>query len=259
MRSGDFRRSAAPLVGPRPMIETGTHPATRLRTMALQNRLALLLVTTVVAAASGYVPAAEPPTPVAAVTPIPPALAEHTYVYILDGVNPLGLAGVKRLADRLQRAGFVRTRAGGWYSGDGFEREIRATHAADPSARFAVIGYSAGSYTARALANRLVQSGVPVAVIGYIGGDYLRDTSETRVPGAGRVVNITGDGYLLTGRNLMFNGTESIRSVERPAERDVALRPANTSAYVRHAVLSPGGGRQVIGSIGKQHCPIRKS
>jgi hypothetical protein len=176
--------------------------------MALQHRLALLLATSIVAAASGNAHAAEPPAPVAAVSPIPPRLAERTYVYILDGVNPLGLAGVQRLADRLQRAGFVHTRAGGWYSGDGFEREIRTTHAANPAARFAVIGYSAGSYSARSLANRLVQSGVPVAVIGYIGGDYLRDTPDTRVPGAGRVVNITGDGYLLTGRNLMFNGTE---------------------------------------------------
>jgi hypothetical protein len=174
--------------------------------MVLQNRLALLLVMAVGAATPGHVPAAEPPMPVAAVSPIPPSLAKRTYVYILDGVNPLGLAGVQHLADRLQRAGFIHIRAGGWYSGDGFEREIRATHAADPSARFAVIGYSAGSYKARALANRLVRSRVPVAVVGYIGGDYLRDTSETRVPGAGLVVNITGDGFLLTGRNLMFNG-----------------------------------------------------
>jgi len=175
--------------------------------MALQNRSALLLLTAVGVAASGHVPAAEPPRPVAAVSPIPPPLAERTYVYILDGVNPLRLAGVQQLADRLQRAGFLHTRAGGWYSGDVFEREIRATHAADLSARFAVIGYSAGSYKARALANRLVQSGVPVAVVGYIGGDYLRDTSATRVPGAGLVVNLTGDGFLLTGRNLMFHGT----------------------------------------------------
>jgi hypothetical protein len=129
-------------------------------------------------------------------------------VYILDGMNPLGRGGVNELAAYLRQAGFPRTRVGGWYSGAAFEREIRATFAFDPTARFAVIGYSAGSYAARSLANRLVRDGVPVAVVGYIGGDYLRDTPRTRVPGAARVVNVTGDGLPLTGRNLLFNGTE---------------------------------------------------
>lgn len=57
-------------------------------------------------------------------------------------------------------------------------------------------------------ANRLIRDGVPVAVVGYVGGDYLSDSPATRVAGAGRVVNVTGDGHLLTGRNLFFNGTD---------------------------------------------------
>ncbi|WP_439629985.1 hypothetical protein [Gemmata sp.] len=139
-------------------------------------------------------------------TAAPPA--SPMYVYVLDGLNPLGSAGANRLGERLRDAGFPSTRVGGWYQVRAFEREIRATHAADPTARFAVIGYSAGAYQARAVANRLVQDGVPVAVVGYIGGDYLRNTTQTRVVGAGQVVNVVGNGYLPTGRNLLFNGTE---------------------------------------------------
>jgi hypothetical protein len=164
--------------------------------MSFHSRLALLAAVVV---GAGRAPAADE---------IMPSAASRTYVYILDGVNPLRLAGTHRLADRLRQNGFQQVQVGGWYSGDRFEREIRAAHLADPSARFALIGFSAGSYTARSVANRLVQTGVPVAVVGYLGGDYLRDTAETRVPGAGRVVNVTGDGYVPTGRNLLFNGTD---------------------------------------------------
>jgi hypothetical protein len=129
-------------------------------------------------------------------------------VYVLDGFDPTGLAGTGRLAERLRRAGFPRVEVGGWYSAGSFEQDIRAAHAADPTARFAVVGYSFGTYPARGLANRLIRSGVPVAVVAYVGGDYLSDTPATQAPGAGRVVNVTGDGYLLTGRNLFYNGTE---------------------------------------------------
>jgi hypothetical protein len=144
-------------------------------------------------------------------------------VYLLDGADPLGLAGVERLAERFRRAGMPYVRLGWWYDAAAFEREIRATHAADPTARFAVIGFSAGAYAGRAMAGRLIRSGVPVAVVGYVGGDYLQDTPETRMAGAGRVVNVTGDGYLLTGRNLLFNGTQVTGAVN--------LRLAGTAHY----------------------------
>jgi hypothetical protein len=180
--------------------------------MTCHRRLAPLLaaglLTAVGIAAADEPPPLAPPAPPETTTPLPASPNGGLRVYILDGVNPLGLARLNRLADQLRGAGFRQTRVGGWYSGPTFEREIRATHTSDPSARFAVIGYSAGSYSARSLANRLVRGGVPVAVLGYVGADYLRDTPETRVPGVGQVVNVTGDGYLLTGRNLMFNGTD---------------------------------------------------
>src|SRR6185312_296250 len=97
-----------------------------------------------------------------------------------NGFDPRGGGGVGRLADRLRGGGFPNTRVGGWYRARAFEREIRAAHAADPTAQFAIIGYSAGAYPTRAIANRLVRDGVPVAVVGYVGGDYLRDNTGSR-------------------------------------------------------------------------------
>lgn len=149
-----------------------------------------------------------------AVTADPPAVAEptasfapQTYVYVLDGLDPLGLAGTRGLADQIRAGGYPNTKFGGWLKAAQFEREIRAIHQRDPSAQFVLIGYSAGAYSVRNTVNRLVRDGVPVSMVGYVGGDFLRDTSYSRPAGV-QVVNVTGDGYLLTGRNLLFNGTD---------------------------------------------------
>lgn len=176
------------------------HFPTREHPMHVRTCLASLLATVVVAAAPERSVAGDS---VAVATPT----AESTYIYVFDGFCPFGQSRIKQLTDRLHLAGFNRVQCAKWYSRPAFEREILATYAADPSAHFAVIGYSAGTFRARSLANRLIQSGVPVAVVGYIGGDYLRDTEWTQVAGASQIVNVTGDGYLMTGQNLLFNGT----------------------------------------------------
>jgi hypothetical protein len=130
-----------------------------------------------------------------------------THVYILGGVDPFNWAGMSGLADQIRSYRYPNTRFAGWRQAARFEREIRCLHCQCPGSRFVLIGYSAGSYAVRGMANRLVRDGVPVALVGYVGGDYLRDTEETRLLGVARVVNVTGDGFLLTGRNLFFNGT----------------------------------------------------
>lgn len=147
---------------------------------------------------------ATPPAPVSRYAPADPP----TYVYVIDGADPGEVAGTRRLADRLRAAGYPHTRYGGWFRAAQFERDIRAARAADPAARFALIGFSAGTFAARDAAARLIRDGVPVALVGYVGGDYLSDSPASRVAGAGRVVNVTGDGHPLTGGNLLFNGTD---------------------------------------------------
>jgi hypothetical protein len=157
--------------------------------------------------------AAAPPESYPAAPTLVPAAAvgrpgSDLHVYVVDGADPAGWAGTARLADRLRWGGYPHTRYAGMTGVGQVEREIRGIHARNPAARFALIGYSAGTIPVRNAANRLVRDGVPVAMVGYVGGDYLTDTAESRVVGAGRVVNIRGNGYLLTGRNLVFNGAD---------------------------------------------------
>jgi hypothetical protein len=134
--------------------------------------------------------------------------AGNTHVYVINGVDPLGWGGLSQMADRIRDSGYPDTKFGGWYEVLRFDRQIRQTHREDPSAQFVIIGYSWGVYRAKALANRLNRDGIPIAMVGYIGGDYLRNTPASLQMGQSRVVNVMGDGYLLTGRNWFFNGTD---------------------------------------------------
>jgi hypothetical protein len=113
---------------------------------------------------------------------------------------------LREMSDRLRGSGYD-THYGQWYQSRRFEREIRQTQTQQPGTPVAIVGYSFGVYRAKAMANRLTRDGVPVSMVGYIGGDYLRNTPSD-IPGGVQVVNITGNGYLPTGRNLFFNGTD---------------------------------------------------
>jgi hypothetical protein len=156
-------------------------------------------------------------TPVAPVAPVAPATpaadtpllvsAPAARVYAINGLNLLGRTGFSEMVDQIRGAGYPETRSAPWFQAYRLEREIRQHHREQPGTPVVVIGYSLGVYRARAMANRLTRAGIPVAMVGYVGGDYLRDTPSSSPPGA-RVVNVTGNGFLLSGRNLLFRGTD---------------------------------------------------
>jgi hypothetical protein len=148
------------------------------------------------------------------------------------------------MSDRIRDSGYPDTHYGGWYQVLQFDRQIRQAYRQDPNMQVVLIGYSLGVYRAKALANRLIRDGIPVAMVGYIGGDYLRNTPSS-LPNGTRVVNVTGDGYLLTGRNLFFNGTElsGADNVRMPGIRHFGL-PKQEQTYnaLLNGINSSAGG-----------------
>jgi hypothetical protein len=159
-------------------------------------------------------PAATAPAPLPNIpAPAPvadaPALvgAPSARVYVINGMSVFGPSGFSAMVDRIRGAGYPDTRSGPWYLAYRFERDIRQLHREQPGTPVAVIGYSFGVYRARAIANRLDRDGIPVAMVGYVGGDYLQNLPSS-MPGGARVVNVTGNGFLLSGRNLLFRGTD---------------------------------------------------
>jgi hypothetical protein len=198
---------------------------------------------------------------VEAIGPVAAGVPAHTYaptstrVYVINGVDPFGWGGLAEMTDRLRASGYPDTRFGGWYEVLRFDREIRAAHRQDPGAQFVIIGYSFGVYRAKALANRLSRDGIPVAMVGYIGGDYLRNSSTSQQATGPRVVNVMGDGYLLTGKNLFFNGTDlaGADNVRMPGIRHFSLpkQEQTLNALVNgiHSVSGGGWSAPTPGSL----------
>jgi hypothetical protein len=183
--------------------------------------------------------------PVAAMAPAHTYAPTSTRVYVINGVDPFGWGGLAEMTERIRQSGYPDTRFGGWFEVLKFDREIRAAHRADPGAQFVIIGYSFGVYRAKALANRLSRDGVPVAMVGYIGGDYLRNTTGLQATGGPRVVNVMGDGYLLTGKNLFFNGTNlaGADNVRMPGVRHFSLpKQEQTLSALVNGINSVSGG-----------------
>jgi len=183
--------------------------------------------------------------PTAASTPIALAAPTSTRVYVINGVDPFGWGGLSQMTERIRESGYPDTKFGSWYQVLKFDREIRAAHRQDPGAQFVVIGYSFGVYRAKALANRLSRDGIPVAMVGYIGGDYLRNSTAAQQVGGPRVVNVMGDGYLLTGKNLFFNGTHlaGADNVRMPGVRHFSLpKQEQTLSALVSGINSVNGG-----------------
>jgi len=177
--------------------------------------------------------------------PKPCRNAHDTYVYVVNGLDPVHLAGTPTLAAQLRESGFPNTKSAEWRGMRQIEAEVRTISRTQPGSRFALIGYSIGAYAVRDSAKRLVCEGIPVAVVAYIGGDYLTDSPGTRLAGVGRVVNITGKGHLLTGRDLFFNGTDITGAanlrLENTRHFDLPLHP-DTLTILLAALGSPAPG-----------------
>lgn len=183
--------------------------------------------------------------PTAASTPYTTTLPTSTRVYVINGVDPFGWAGLSQMTNRIRASGYPDTHYGSWYSVLKFDREIRAAHREDPGAQFVIIGYSFGVYRAKALANRLTRDGIPVAMVGYIGGDYLRNEPGSQMAGGPRVVNVMGDGYLLTGRNWFFNGThlDGADNLRMPGVRHFGLpKQEQTVTALLNGMNAANGG-----------------
>jgi len=172
---------------------------------------------------------------------LPATRDTQTYVYVVNGFDPFHWAHLKRLADRIRISGYPYTKFGEYFDMPAFEAEYRKIRAENVHARVVLIGYSAGCYPVVASAQRLIREGFPVAMIGFIGGDYLTD-SDYNQPKVEKIVNIRGDGFLLTGQNLVWNGSDLRRATNVNLSKNhfaLPLRPETFKALYQGLISLP--------------------
>jgi hypothetical protein len=139
---------------------------------------------------------------------LPQSVKDHTYVYFINGFDPLYLANLKGLCNYVKTLGFSHCYCGEMTQTAFFRALILKTHHADPAARIILVGYSTGANSARDLAAELKDKGLPVDLLAYVGGDTIKNVPASRPSNVGSVLNITGHGLALLGYDLVFKGCD---------------------------------------------------
>jgi hypothetical protein len=133
----------------------------------------------------------------------PCASREHVFVYLLNGLDPLGLGDLRGVAEAIRGWGFPHTHYGQFFHYRRFQADIECVHATDPGARFVIIGFSAGAIAGQRLTWELLRHGVPVHLQVYLDGKWVRRSwPEDEVGPPPPTVNVIAPGYAWSAASL---------------------------------------------------------
>jgi hypothetical protein len=119
------------------------------------------------------------------------------YVFIINGADPLGWGGASGLGRHLKEYGFSHTYYGELYHVHRFQGMIRKIHQDDPSARFALVGFSLGANKICELAQATAADGVRIDLLVFLSGNHwLGGLPSEKPANVARVVNILAGGCL---------------------------------------------------------------
>jgi pimeloyl-ACP methyl ester carboxylesterase len=138
---------------------------------------------------------------------VPQSCRDRFHIFFVNGMDPLGAANFRGLCGYVQGQGYSHAYYGQMTQGNRVTQHIRDLRKQDPEAHLVLVGFSAGTYVVRDVALALKADGIPVDLLVYIGGDYLQNSADSRPANVRKIVNITGHGFLLSGGDLLFNGT----------------------------------------------------
>jgi hypothetical protein len=106
---------------------------------------------------------------------------KHTYIFFIQGLDPLDCAGLEHLKEQMQELGFPKAWYGAsCYSGH-FKKEIARIQEDDPCARFVLVAYGHGVNTAHDLAQGVEGNGVHFDLMLCIGNATARPENVLRL------------------------------------------------------------------------------
>jgi hypothetical protein len=175
---------------------------------------------------------------------VPQAVRDHTYVFFINGNDPLYLGNVKGLSAAVKALGFPHCYCGQMGHAGEFRRAIGKVCAAEPEARIVLVGYSAGANRVRDLCHDLEQVRVRVDLLVYLAPDLLRNEPRSRPANAAAVLNITGHRHILLGYDLLGPGLHLEGASNHRLDARHALlpsRPETVDLLVRGIVAACQG------------------
>jgi hypothetical protein len=130
------------------------------------------------------------------------AAADHIYIFLINGLDPLHYADLPGLADHLCASGYSHVYYRELLTAGEFVEQIKQIAQEDARAKFVLIGYSFGANQARNITHALRDEGIAIDLLVYLNANTLRNTPYDRPDNARRVLNILAWGFLLDGAQL---------------------------------------------------------
>jgi hypothetical protein len=139
---------------------------------------------------------------------IPQDNKDRVHFFLINGLDPFYSANLNGLAAYCRSIGFTNTACYQMPSRWKVKREIETIRRNDPQARIVLLGYSFGANLARSITNEMQADNTFINCLIYVGGDTIFNTPDSRPRNVGLILNITGHGAALVGRDLFINGDE---------------------------------------------------
>jgi hypothetical protein len=139
---------------------------------------------------------------------IAPEQKEHVHFFLINGFDPAYCANLNGVAAYFRDMGFANTHCYQFTTAWLARRQIEEIRGSDPQARIVLLGFSFGANFARNIANHLEHKGVYIDCLIYLGGDTIFNTQASRPGNVGQIVNITGHGLVLLGRDMFLKGDD---------------------------------------------------
>lgn len=135
----------------------------------------------------------------------------HVHIYFIHGLDPFDLANLHGVREYCRQRGYSQTTLAQFYHGPWVIDRIRQVKASEPDAKILLFGFSAGTLTARTVANTLHSKyGIDVDEIIYTSGITMLDREYNHPSFVGKIVHIrdrslvTGGVELSTAENIKY-------------------------------------------------------
>lgn len=184
--------------------------------------LGILALISCVVGCSHLHPVAQPPIRIHA-QKLPTPNCQHVHILIIHGMDPFDFSNLKGFKQLCLQHGYAHTILENYYDFPTIEKQIVAIKQADPAAKIIFFGFSAGTISARDLANLAhVKYGIQTDLVFYVGGVFLSNDGYSNVPSAGKVINVIDDSCVLHTRSLA--NTENFR-IHGTGHFDTCMHP----------------------------------
>ena len=111
---------------------------------------------------------------------VPPCCKDHVYIFLINGLDPINATNLTGVRDYMHDIGFQKTYYGQLFHTRTYVEEIRRLSAADPDARFVLLGFSFGANMVRNIANAVKDDKIQIDLLVYCGGNTLKNVPADR-------------------------------------------------------------------------------